>query len=264
MGGDGGVKATQRAFIRGTTASNLDRSDALNIKEQRVRRSKYCAQSGNLLQAPIVSCELGNLFNKDDLINALLNKQLNQAHSHIRGLKDIKTLVLYANPAYDAKEGNAMFACPVTQCEFNGHHPFVASWSTGVVLSDKALKELGPEALGDYGPFTEDDCIHLLPSEEELGVLMQRMINRREDAAKEKKASKKRQHAEDVEGASSKKKTGPSLTKASAMVSSAQEAVKKQAESSAVYKKLFHKDKETDKGNNDLFMTVAGFRYSVL
>lgn len=52
------------------------------------------------------------------------------------------------------------FCCPVTRVEMNGVHPFVVVWTTGHVLSEKALKEVGAGALQvEYGPFAEEDVI---------------------------------------------------------------------------------------------------------
>ena len=275
MGGDGGVKATQRRFMRGTTNYTEQKSEVLNVKEQRVRRSKYCAQSGNLLQEPIAACELGHLFNKDGLIRALLNKELNDRFSHIRGLKDIKTLSFHPNPSYleetsKDEEDRCKYACPVTLLPFNGIYNFVVLWSSGKVLSEKAVKEIGVQGLqAEYGPFTEADIVPLLPSEEDESESVSMMLKRRAAAAanKEKKVSKK--HGEESDHASKKMRVeGPqmkvSIGGTSSMVKSAQDLVAKQEEGSSVFKKLFHKDKEVDKKARDLFMGVAGLRYSVL
>lgn len=44
--------------------------------------------------------------------------------------------------------------------EFNGIQPFVFIWSTGWVLSEKAVREIGVEGLNaEYGPFSESDII---------------------------------------------------------------------------------------------------------
>jgi hypothetical protein len=63
------------------------KDDGKNIKKCQLTRVNTCAQSGSCLRNPIVACELGYMFNKDDLINALLDKALNPSFSHIRGLK---------------------------------------------------------------------------------------------------------------------------------------------------------------------------------
>ena len=52
------------------------------------------------------------------------------------------------------------YACPVSQVEMNGKNPFVVVRTTGWVLSERALKQVGLANLqGEYGPFVEDDCI---------------------------------------------------------------------------------------------------------
>jgi hypothetical protein len=47
MGGDGGVIATQRKYIRG--AKNVDeKDDSKNIKQSQIMRSRFCAQSSEV------------------------------------------------------------------------------------------------------------------------------------------------------------------------------------------------------------------------
>lgn len=275
MGGDGGVKATQRRFIRGTLNYTEERSETINTKEQRIRRSKYCAQSCTLLKEPIVACELGNLYSKDELINGLLKKTLNEKFEHIRGLKDTRTLILTPNPnASETSEDIPKYSCPVTQHEFNGIIPFICIWTNGWVLSENAIKSIGIERLqSEYGPFTIDDIVKLIPCEDEIEEQFQMLIKRRTCALNEKKASKKRAitHEEDgievsIQGKKKKPSTRPlpvNTSRASSVVKVAQEAVERQEEASGVYKGLFHKDKEADKGARDLFAGVAGLRYSV-
>ena len=47
MGGDGGVIASQRKFIRGTKNSDDDK-DGKNIKQQQITRTRICAQSSEV------------------------------------------------------------------------------------------------------------------------------------------------------------------------------------------------------------------------
>ena len=106
---------------------------------------------------------------------------------HVSKMKDVKEVVFYTNPQYEhakstgsssssgsssgsggsssivegttsslANEGPSPYACPVTGIEFNGRHPFVVLWTTGYVLSEKALKVMGAPALqAEYGPFNQ-------------------------------------------------------------------------------------------------------------
>lgn len=73
-----------------------------------------------------------------------------------------------------------MYLCPVTREGFDGSHPFVVIWSTGKVISMKALKEMGIEALqAEYGPFEDTDLVRLLPqSEAEITEQKAKMTSR--------------------------------------------------------------------------------------
>ncbi len=129
-------------------------------KQQAIAKSKFCSLSSEPLIQPIVACELGNLFNKEAILTALLNKSLPASFSHIRGLKDLKQLILTCVPDYHEGGDVAQFKCPVTQVEFNGIQPFVVLWNSGWVLSESAIRELGIQALtGEYGIFSEEDII---------------------------------------------------------------------------------------------------------
>ena len=194
MGGDGGVIANDRRFIRGIQ-SDAALSDGKNVTRHQIMRSKICAQSCQVLSEPIVACELGNMYSKEALLESFLNKTLNPSNSHIRGLKDIKQLKLTRNPISSIDSDSAIYICPVTNMEFNGIHPFIYIWSTGWVLSEKAIKEIGINALQpEYGPFATDDIVRLLPLESDLDEQRNHMeMNRqRRDSNKSGRKSNKR------------------------------------------------------------------------
>jgi hypothetical protein len=315
MGGDGGTKATQRRFIRGYKNPE-DKEETKNVKVQQRLRTQTCAYSSTRLEQPICACELGNLYSKEKIVNGLVEKALPAQLSHIRGLKDLKNLRFTPNPDYSADlESNgqyvAMYICPITQLEFNGIFPFVVIWSTGFVISEKALREIGIDGLqAEYGPFGPNDVIKLLPQSEELDECRDAMNARRTEAAAHKKEKKSKasssasaatdaatdaDYAEDEAAATGKRKrkdnngsssnsaasasaaTGASagssetdgkqvkITKASSLVKSAnQEIAKLSSSESGVFKKLFHSDKDVaQKKDKDLFMTVAGIRYTL-
>ena len=102
----------------------------------------------------MVADELGGLFNKDALLAALMARSLPPALGHISSLRHLIDLRLAHNPNYagqsaasaaDFQPGNgAEWACPVTGLELNGRYRFVALRRTGHVVSEKALKEVGP------------------------------------------------------------------------------------------------------------------------
>jgi hypothetical protein len=203
MGGDGGVLPTGRKFIRacGFGKSVEDKKeDGRNVTRAQVMRTTICAQSSKRLVDPIIACEMGNLYSKEAMLTAFIDKTLNPLYSHVRGMKDVKTLKLTPNPAYSIAgesegESRPEYLCPVTDIEFNGKYPFVVIWSTGFVISEKAIREIGVDALQqEYGPFTSEDIVPLIPSEEELKSQRINMEKRRENMQNlknEKKGDKK-------------------------------------------------------------------------
>jgi hypothetical protein len=120
------------------------------------------------LQEPIVSCELGKLYNKDALIEFLLDRSAfgdgEEICGHIRSLKvrnmfpfcqfqwvdhariqDVKTLSLTANPAPksgspDSGVDRGLFVCPLNLKEMTGVVPFVYLSTCGCVFSQAGLK----------------------------------------------------------------------------------------------------------------------------
>ena len=192
MGGDGGTKAIQRKFMRGSkTPNELALNEKQNVKEIQKMKSQLCSISNKPLMEPIVACELGNLFNKEEILMNLINKTLNITFKHIRGLKDLKTLKFhrrnggptssssssFASSTLGMNEESVPFICPVTGDVFNGNLPFVFIWSTGYVLSERAIREIGIESLqGEYGPFHAIDIIKINPmNDAEINILNSNM-----------------------------------------------------------------------------------------
>jgi hypothetical protein len=66
--------------------------------ELRLARWTTCHLSGLPLEPPCVADELGNLYNKDIIIHALLEKALPKHLSHISNLKHLINLKLERAP----------------------------------------------------------------------------------------------------------------------------------------------------------------------
>ena len=127
------------------------KKEVLDKNEELASTWRHCALSHNPLRQPIVACEKGRLFNKESILEHLIDKGDNEIVSHIRSLKDVKELNLTSNPAYKdyGKEaliggesvdyGNAMFICPVIGLEMNGRWRFVLFWRCGCVVSEKVV-----------------------------------------------------------------------------------------------------------------------------
>nr|CAG4650350.1 EOG090X0ACT [Sida crystallina] len=161
---------------------------------------RLCASSQEELRNPIVACEMGRLFNKESVLEMLLDKsKAPECGKHIRNLKDIKELVLTVNPsfkksankgdgAYDDSMQSAEYVCPVIGVEMNGKFRFCFIWTCGCVMSERSLKEIKTTVCHKcQKPFSEEDVILMNPSDEEIDEQKTKMELRR---AKNKSKSK--------------------------------------------------------------------------
>ncbi|KAG8007629.1 Protein RTF2-like protein [Nibea albiflora] len=214
MGCDGGTIPKRHELVKGPKkVEKVDKNAELAAKW------KYCALSQEKLRRPIVSCDLGRLYNKDAVIEYLLDKAAERPNAeavvHIRGTKDIKELNLTDNPEWEGERRNAkgdryedihcgMFICPVVGLEMNGKHRFCYLQTCGCVFSDRAMKEVKTEICHKCGdPFKDEDLIVLNGTKEEVEKLREKMEERRAKAKTKK--SKKSRAAEAVSTASESK-----------------------------------------------------------
>jgi hypothetical protein len=199
MGGDGGVVAAKRKYLDGGGTKDPDAvsGDSKSTKETQGLRSRCCALSSETLRAPIVACEMGHLYNKEAVLRYMLDKKtltLPEAFFHLRNMRDVKEVHFTAAPSTGTSNDNMNISmCPVTGLEFNGMIPFVVIWSSGVVVSEKAVRELGVEALQvEYGPFKEgEDVVRLLPYTDAEMEQQQGMMAARRAASSSRNKGKK-------------------------------------------------------------------------
>lgn len=211
-GGDGGsTGAESRSCYLEMYAEK--KPDKVNPAEEKLARATRCRLSGERLQPPCVADELGSLFNKEALVHALLNKTLPPALAHISSLKAVTSLKLDPAAAASSRAGShaaagpgpgssscdvAVFQCPVTGLEMNGRFPFVIHRPSGLVLSERALREVpvaAEELLG--GKWSPSDLIPVNPQGEELE-------KRKEAVAAALTAERQRKAAKKAETAASK------------------------------------------------------------
>ncbi|XP_076597439.1 replication termination factor 2 [Chaetodon auriga] len=214
MGCDGGTIPKRHELVKGPKkVEKVDKNAELAAKW------KYCALSQEKLRRPIVACELGRLYNKDAVIEFLLDKSAErpnaEAVTHIRGIKDIKELNLTDNPEWEGERRNAkgdryedihcgMFICPVVGLEMNGKHRFCYLQTCGCVFSDRAMKEVKTEICHKCGdPFKDEDVVVLNGTKDEVEKLREKMDERRSKAKTKK--SKKSKAAETVAPSSESK-----------------------------------------------------------
>uniref|UniRef100_A0A2N9FQR7 Uncharacterized protein n=1 Tax=Fagus sylvatica TaxID=28930 RepID=A0A2N9FQR7_FAGSY len=192
-GGDGGATGAESRDCYLHMYSEK-KPDKIDLNEQRLSKWSNCALSNEPLREPCVIDRLGNVFNKEALVEALLGKKLPKEFGHIKGLKDMITVKLSTTPGSESDENGSdgtRFQCPITGLEFNcGKYKFFALRNCGHVLSAKALKEVKSSAcLVCHEEFKELDRFVINGSEEEVAVLRERM---EEEKAKtrEKKTKK--------------------------------------------------------------------------
>eukprot|EP00270_Netrium_digitus_P008883 TRINITY_DN2685_c0_g1_i1.p1 TRINITY_DN2685_c0_g1~~TRINITY_DN2685_c0_g1_i1.p1 ORF type:complete len:436 (-),score=67.87 TRINITY_DN2685_c0_g1_i1:130-1416(-) len=187
-GGDGGATGAESrdCYLKMYAEKKPDKVDR---NDTRMAKWERCALTADALEPPVVADMLGNLFNKEAMVRALVAKSLPRSLAHIKGLKDLVTLQLTENPS--AGNGSSRFHCPITGQEFNGHFKFLALKHCGHVLSVRALKEVrSSSCLLCHKLFTENDKIIINGSEEEVDLLRQRMEEQKQ-AMKEKKEKKR-------------------------------------------------------------------------
>ncbi|CAK9784008.1 DUF602-domain-containing protein [Cutaneotrichosporon oleaginosum] len=158
MGADGGSIPDRRDLVktRGKAA----------VADKAVARERFfnCALSRKRLAKPVVADPLGKLYNKDAMIEYLLDKSAygdgEQICPYILGVKDLLTLNAQPNP--DEGEGKAPFVCWLSLKEMNGAVPFIALRHCGCVFADGALRAVLPNLakVGDeaVGPTEEASC----------------------------------------------------------------------------------------------------------
>uniref|UniRef100_A0A671G946 Replication termination factor 2 n=1 Tax=Rhinolophus ferrumequinum TaxID=59479 RepID=A0A671G946_RHIFE len=240
MGCDGGTIPKRHELVKGPKkvekvwyfrrGKEWDVEYHVDKDAELVAQWNYCALSQEILRRPIVACELGRLYNKDAVIEFLLDKSsgkaLGKAASHIKSIKNVTELRLSDNPAWEGDKGNtkgdkhddlqrARFICPVVGLEMNGRHRFCFLRCCGCVFSERALKEIKAEVCHTCGAaFQDDDVIVLNGTKEDVEMLKSRMEERRLRARLEKKA-KKPKAAESVSKLDvSEESAGPSKIKA--------------------------------------------------
>lgn len=114
-----------------------------------------CQSSSKKLKAPIVISRYGKLYNKESVIEYLVNKPKNQKLEDIKSMKDFWSFEPHPNPSYvdpdekakkkhkseTKKDSVFPFACPVTGLEMNGRYKFVYGLESKAVVSEQAVRE---------------------------------------------------------------------------------------------------------------------------
>jgi hypothetical protein len=245
MGGDGGVIASNRKYMRGAgTANHTADSSRFCAKQQESAEQTMtrCRVSGQPLHLdlPVVVCAYGRLYQKEAAVMALLRRrehETDELGSHIRGLKDLQ-------PVQFCIRDNVP-VCPVTGKELNGAIPaFCVFPGNGRVnvLSEKALsmKEIVAD---EYGPI--QSTIRLAPPDALLKQIKLELTRKR--AFKKKK---RKHDGDDKQVTENHEK--PKVRKMDDTTASVVLTHKAHGSRSTVVASIFKKDAElTEKERND-------------
>jgi len=189
-GNDGGVIAVDRSIL--VRQKREDRSARDKERINQAARWRTCALSSAPLSEPVVADEYGSLFNKEAMLQYVLEKRSIPALSHIRSLKRDVFQVRFTRADSAGRAGgvggtaaeradgvdalSALFICPITLVEANGTHPFVCLRPCGCAMSLRAVREIGKLACPLCGTAFRDeqDLIRLCPTEDEMLELRDR------------------------------------------------------------------------------------------
>ena len=215
MYADGGGKgySTKRetlgGFVRYSTQSTVRDRDE---REEELARWFNCAFTEQPLETgdgKLVMDKLGRVYNKEGVLNALMLKategiKLPQRLEHILGMKALLTLKMHrvagagekdkkkesVNAANCRLDAAAKFSCPISGLDFNGKTKFFALSPSGLVVSERALrdaKDAVADMLGEGVGLEDQTKIPVNPKGEEADKMKEAL----EDEAA-KKAAKKR------------------------------------------------------------------------
>ncbi|CAE8637075.1 unnamed protein product [Polarella glacialis] len=207
MGGDGGQVIDRATMVKtkgwgltkgtgGTFAASLGEMNSyvqmiyedrgLGVLQRHSMRMTSCYLSQEALKEPIVADKLGNLYNKEAVIGALLNRSIPEALGHLRGLKDVKQCVITWAEHENEEDKRSGMVCPVSREDLDtGSARAVVIWTTGAVISAKCLKEMKLKDCPVTGkPFDQEkDVIPIAPEGEELAKLKEKLPVRKRKAS---------------------------------------------------------------------------------
>ncbi|CDS42654.1 protein of unknown function DUF602 [Echinococcus multilocularis] len=183
MGGDGGSIPRRVELVRSKKKKENVGKVAVDAAKW-----KHCALSQQPLRQPIVACQLGRLYNKEAIIEKLLDesKYTSSVADHIKKLRDVCDLKLTPTPkelqSHELSSGiiensAESFCCPILGQEMNGSYPFVFSWECGCVFSKRAYDAVKDSSCLICGvPLKSNSIILLNPeSDEELRTAQDRL-----------------------------------------------------------------------------------------
>ncbi|MEW5299104.1 MAG: hypothetical protein WDW36_002150 [Sanguina aurantia] len=128
------------------------RHDKVNPAEELAAKWTRCHLTGEPLAHPVVIDDLGNLYNKDAVVHALLHKTMPPSLRHISALRHVAQLQLVPNPAAETRQRAAAASAAAAAA---------AGSSSSASATAKASASATPPTnlIGSMGPSNDADFI---------------------------------------------------------------------------------------------------------
>ncbi|KAJ5752479.1 hypothetical protein N7520_009396 [Penicillium odoratum] len=224
MGNDGGSIPTRRELVREAARAPTTAQLKETQREQQEHAWTTCPLSHRVLARPIVSDSVGNLYNKDAVLQYLIGDDTEGISSksdceeilcgRVKGLRDVVQLHFEVDTEHTEHPSGKINAhrherregwiCPVTTKPLGAGVKSVYIVPCGHVFAEEAIREVKDDKCITCGvAYTEDNIIPILPTKEED---KQRLIARGQKLAEQglthslKKApgsKKRKKHAVD-------------------------------------------------------------------
>eukprot|EP00483_Globobulimina_turgida_P008478 UN08495 len=136
MGGDGGSIPGRDVLAKTKKAPKT--AEQVTFGKSRSLNWTHCSLTKEILCLPVCCDDLGNLYNKIELIQQMINKTLPAPLSYI---KKIKKDVIDCNITFE-NVNNGIFKCPISGLIGNGKYSFVCLRKCGCIISQRALNNI--------------------------------------------------------------------------------------------------------------------------
>lgn len=178
MGNDGGSIPTRRELVK-NSAKEASTTQIKEIQQEKLEHYwQHCALSQKPLSLPIVSDSTGNLYNKDAVLETLLDggqksrdenvagsDRTSGAISSLRDVVEIKFSVEEEEKSGHAKLGTLRLVCPVSGKTLGPGVKAVYLVPCGHAFAESAVKEMpGEQCLECNEAYSPDNVIPILPS----------------------------------------------------------------------------------------------------
>lgn len=116
MGNDGGYIPGRKDLVKGPKGDKSKTEESLKKENS----ATLCALTKEPLTYPVAICRLGNIYNEDKLIKAMIEKRLPDTFKHIKSLRDICRVNKKCTIVVGKNTDSIKLLCPVNLQEFSG------------------------------------------------------------------------------------------------------------------------------------------------